>query len=171
MVEIGPKGQIMVEIDDFVYPFSTEDLVRIPREGEARDSTTVVTRKNPTANLKVLHQKLREVEPIVEQIQPTRRGRMNDNGVREVDLHIHELTNSYRGMPNGEMLQIQLEHCRLAIESAIRQKEGRIVIIHGVGQGVLRAEVHQLLEGYAEIEFHDASFRRYGRGATEVVFH
>ncbi|MGD1846245.1 MAG: Smr/MutS family protein [Salibacteraceae bacterium] len=172
VIEITTRGQVMVEIDDFVFPYISDQLVRIPNDGESRDTSTVVSKANKShPGFKAVRQKLNEPEfPEANPVQYSRRGRLNDKGVREVDLHIQNLTDSYRNLTNGEMLQIQLEHCRSAIESAIRQKEGKIIIIHGVGEGVLRTEVHQMLNDYLKIDYYDASFRRYGRGATEVVF-
>ena len=87
----------------------------------------------------------------------------------EVDLHIDELVESYKGMSNGQILTIQLRHCQAELENAIHNNVKKIVFIHGVGVGRLKHEIHQLLSTYDFIQFRDASFAKYGAGATEVI--
>jgi DNA-nicking Smr family endonuclease len=90
----------------------------------------------------------------------------------EVDLHIHELVDREQGMSNSEMVAIQLEHFERMLRNAETKKQQRIVFIHGVGQGVLRAEIRKLLKDfYPHCEFLDAPYHIYGFGATEVRIH
>jgi len=89
----------------------------------------------------------------------------------EVDLHIHNLVDRTSHLSNYEMLNIQLEHCRRKIEFAVEKRIKRIVFIHGVGQGVLKAELHTLFRRYDQIEFYDADYQKYGLGATEIYIY
>ncbi len=86
----------------------------------------------------------------------------------EVDLHIHNLTNSARGMSNYDMLNLQLDTARGQLEFAIRKRIPKIVFIHGVGEGVLRQELETLFGRYNNVKFYDADYKTYGLGATEV---
>lgn len=86
----------------------------------------------------------------------------------EVDLHIHHLVKSSRGMTNYEMLNLQLETAKRQLEFAIRKRIQRIVFIHGVGEGVLKQELETLFRRYDNIKYYDANFQKYGFGATEV---
>lgn len=86
----------------------------------------------------------------------------------EVDLHIGKLVNSYRGMSNYDILNLQLETAKRQIEFAVRKRIPKIVFIHGVGEGVLKAELDYLLGRYDNLKFYDANFQKYGVGATEV---
>lgn len=86
----------------------------------------------------------------------------------EVDLHIHHLTSSTRGMTNYEMLNLQLDTARRQLEFAIRKRIPKIVFIHGVGEGVLRQELETLFGRYNNVKFYDADYKTYGLGATEV---
>ena len=87
----------------------------------------------------------------------------------EVDLHIHQLVPKTRGLDNFEMLNIQLDTAKYKITFAISKKIQRIVFIHGVGEGVLRYELHRLLKEYeGQLKFYDADYQKYGIGATEV---
>jgi dsDNA-specific endonuclease/ATPase MutS2 len=89
----------------------------------------------------------------------------------EVDLHIHNLVDKTSHLSNYEMLNLQLEHCRRKIEFAMEKRIKRIVFIHGVGQGVLKAELHTLFRRYDQIEFYDADYQKYGLGATEIYIY
>lgn len=87
----------------------------------------------------------------------------------EVDLHIHELVDKHEHMANSEIVAIQLEHFERMLRIAENKKIKRVIFIHGVGQGVLRAEIRKMLhEYYPNCEFHDAPYTEYGYGATEV---
>lgn len=89
----------------------------------------------------------------------------------EIDLHIHELLDRFEHMSNGEILQFQMTKCRAFVREAIEKRYPKIVLIHGVGEGVLRSEIHRYLEQLDTISFHDAPYRIYGYGATEVIIH
>jgi dsDNA-specific endonuclease/ATPase MutS2 len=86
----------------------------------------------------------------------------------EVDLHIHNLVDNERQISKDKMLDIQLYHARRAIDQARKRKVRRLVLIHGIGQGILRTEIIKLLDGYDRLQYFDASFQKYGKGATEV---
>lgn len=86
----------------------------------------------------------------------------------EVDLHIEELVDNHKGMSNFEIMTIQLRHLQEKVDQAISQHYRSVVVIHGVGTGKLRDEVHKVLATYKKLKFHDASYAKYGFGATEV---
>ena len=86
----------------------------------------------------------------------------------EVDLHIEKLVSTTRGLNTMDILNHQLDAAKGQLEFAIRKRIQRIVFIHGVGQGVLKAELRTLFRRYENIEVRDADPRSYGMGATEV---
>lgn len=86
----------------------------------------------------------------------------------EVDLHMHELAPSTRNMSNFDMLNLQLRTAESQLQFAIRKKIQKVVFIHGVGEGILRAELETMLHRYDNLKFYDADYRKYGLGATEV---
>ena len=88
----------------------------------------------------------------------------------EVDLHIHQLTASNKGMSNYDMLSLQIETAKKRLDFAIKKKIPRVVFIHGVGEGVLKKELELLLGKY-NVEMYPASFQKYGFGATEVYIY
>lgn len=88
----------------------------------------------------------------------------------EVDLHIQHLVSDYKNLSNSEMLQLQLKKFRKEMDHALKNHYHKLIFIHGVGNGVLRTEIQRELRSYDNIRFADASFDKYGYGATEVVF-
>jgi dsDNA-specific endonuclease/ATPase MutS2 len=86
----------------------------------------------------------------------------------EIDLHIENLVNSHRFLTNGEIIVIQLNHFQSKLEYAIRKKMQKVIIIHGVGNGILKTEIRKILSNYSSISYYDAPFHKYGYGATEV---
>lgn len=88
----------------------------------------------------------------------------------EVDLHIEQLMDQVSGLSNHEILEIQMKHFHDQMQWAINNKVKRIIFIHGVGNGVLKQEIHRKLKStYAKYYFQDASFQEYGYGATLVI--
>ncbi|MGG8498104.1 Smr/MutS family protein [Tenacibaculum sp. TC6] len=87
--------------------------------------------------------------------------------VMEVDLHIEKLMKSTKGMDNYDILSYQIEIARQKIEYCLSKRISKIVFIHGIGEGVLKTELNYLLNKYP-VEYYDASYQKYGLGATEV---
>lgn len=90
--------------------------------------------------------------------------------VFEVDLHINQLTNTSKGMDNYDMLTLQIETAKRKLEFAISKRFSKVVFIHGIGEGVLKSELHFLFKKYP-VDYYDASYQKYGLGATEVYIY
>ena len=93
--------------------------------------------------------------------------KINKEVVFEVDLHINQLVKSTAGLDNFDMLNLQLDTAKRKIEYAIQKRISKIIFIHGVGEGVLKSELEYLLKKYP-VKYYDASYQKYGLGATEV---
>ena len=89
----------------------------------------------------------------------------------EIDLHIHQLTNSTKGMTNHDMLTLQVDTAKRQLEFAIRKRIQRVVFIHGVGDGVLKLELEYMFGRYNNVKFYEANLQKYGLGATEVYIY
>jgi hypothetical protein len=87
----------------------------------------------------------------------------------EIDLHIEELGISYRSKTNSEILSIQLNWFENKLAEAIRNRNDSFLIIHGVGNGTLRGEIHKRLKKNSFVEkFINKGKDEKGFGATEV---
>lgn len=88
----------------------------------------------------------------------------------EVDLHITKLVKSTKGMDNYDILSMQVDTAKYKLEFAIRNRIPKIIFIHGVGEGVLKTELKFLFNRY-NVKVSDASYQKYGLGATEVYIY
>jgi dsDNA-specific endonuclease/ATPase MutS2 len=98
---------------------------------------------------------------------------LDDYGQKDrdiIDLHIENLIDSHRGMGNAEILNIQMVRFRRFLNASINKQHRKIVVIHGVGEGVLRNEIRKELDYYHQnLEYYDASYQEFGMGATEII--
>lgn len=147
-------NQITIETNDgFPLHYHSSELLK-------------VTGKIEVSNYEAF-QRLKEKEP--RQKPKTSKVRAKNRNIpkMEVDLHIHQLTKTTRGMSNYDMLNLQLETAKRQLEFAIGKRIPKVVFIHGVGEGILKEELKYLLKKYP-VDFYDADYQKYGLGATEV---
>lgn len=98
-------------------------------------------------------------------------GQRKPQTVWEIDLHIEELLESTQGMTNTEILMRQMKEFRATFKKAKSRMIHKLVVIHGVGEGVLKNEIRSYLAQQDQIEVYDADFSEYGKGATAIEFH
>lgn len=88
----------------------------------------------------------------------------------EIDLHIHELTDTLAGLKPKDMLDMQLAKVRETMNKHKLRIGQKIVFIHGKGDGVLRKEVISLIKKeFPKATIQDASFQEYGFGASLIT--
>ncbi len=151
------KSRILIKtVDGLGFWFLESELVKI---GESQDSLLRKTRVDSS----FLNQKLKGSE----KKKSTLFKKSKKEIVMEVDLHIEKLTKSTKGLDNYDMLSLQIETAKRKIEYCVKKRISKIVFIHGVGEGVLKTELHFLLNRY-NVRYSDASYQKYGMGATEV---
>lgn len=145
-------------VDGMVFNFRPDELVRIDIEQKELSKYSDIN--NP-----LLHQKT-----LLNSKKKSAFKKDKKEVILEVDLHINQLVKSTRNMDNYDMLNLQLDTAQRKIEFAIQKRISKIVFIHGVGEGVLKSELHSLLQKYP-VKFYDASYKKYGMGATEVYIY
>ncbi len=88
---------------------------------------------------------------------------------KEIDLHIEKLSAEHEFMSNSEMLRLQMETFERNLNYAIATGMDEITFIHGIGNGVLKKEIHKYLSQLENIKyFQDTQKSRFGYGATLV---
>jgi hypothetical protein len=88
-----------------------------------------------------------------------------------IDLHIEKIVDRHSHLTNAEIIQIQLDEFEKWFELAQFNHLPSMVIIHGVGKGKLKAEIHDLLKVKKGVKhFFNQYSDLYGYGATEVFF-
>ncbi|MDB5061381.1 MAG: mismatch repair protein MutS [Mucilaginibacter sp.] len=90
--------------------------------------------------------------------------------VSELDLHIEKLRDDYQFLSSSEILNIQTDNFKKALDAAIVHQMPDITFIHGTGNGILKHELHKLLSKHPKVQtFMDARKEKFGYGATKVV--
>ena len=88
-----------------------------------------------------------------------------------VDLHIEKLTDDYRSMSNFDIVSLQLKTFEKYYDLAVAHRQPQLIVVHGVGEGVLRDEIHDILRMKKEVKsFVNQYTPGYGYGATEIYF-
>ena len=88
-----------------------------------------------------------------------------------VDLHIEKLSNDWEHLTNAEILDIQLKEFEKWYDLALAHHQSHLIVIHGVGSGRLRDEIHDALRLKREVKsFVNQYHPSFGYGATEIYF-
>jgi dsDNA-specific endonuclease/ATPase MutS2 len=106
-----------------------------------------------------------EKKPNYKKVEPKSK---KERPIPEFDLHIEKLVKNHKSLSNFDILTIQIDTAKRHVDFAIKNRIPRIIFIHGVGEGVLKAELDFFLGRYEQIKFQDANYQKYGQGATEV---
>ncbi|MEP6616399.1 MAG: Smr/MutS family protein [Ginsengibacter sp.] len=88
-----------------------------------------------------------------------------------IDLHIEKLTDSWKHLSNFEILTLQLKHFEKYYYLAVAHHLPGLIVVHGIGTGKLKEEVHEILKTKKEVKsFINQYHTSYGYGATEIFF-
>ena len=151
-------GAIIIETSEgFLLDFQENELVKMENPDD-------FVPHDPKEISEMIKQKEVSKKPKQSRVKPKER----NLPPMEVDLHIHNLTGYTRGMSNYDMLTLQTDTAKRQLEFAIQKRIRKVVFIHGVGEGVLKAELETLFHRYDNLEYYDADYQKYGLGATEV---
>ena len=103
----------------------------------------------------------REAEDIIEVEKPD----------REIDLHIDKIEPNYKLLSRDEIFHVQFKYFIREVEKAIAFNYPDIIVIHGIGVNTLKDRIREYLKSNKDVkEFRDADVRKYGFGATEIIF-
>ena len=148
-------------LDGFILDFSTSELILNKKQ----------ISKSEIFSDQSLTEVISEKEQITKRTQAKIKPKERNVPVFEVDLHIHQLTDSYKRMSNHDMLTLQLDTAERQLNFAINKRIQKVVFIHGVGEGVLKLELEYLFGRYNNVKYYDADYQKYGLGATEVYIY
>lgn len=144
--------------DGMLYQFASKELVIIEKDQHELSKYSDIS--NP-----LLKQKIKGTEKKKSLFK-----KQNNEVIFEVDLHVQKLRDSTRKMDNYDILSLQLDVAKRKLEYAISKRISKVVFIHGVGEGVLKNELHYLFKKYP-VDYYEASYQKYGLGATEVYIY
>lgn len=135
-------------------------------EGKARVSDKGKIYVTTMSNLEVLppqEYKL-DLSDIIPR-RPSQQKSVKINFEHTLDLHIEKLAPHLIHNIPQYILDYQLAKSRSFIDNAIEYNYPHITIIHGKGQGILKAAIENLLKSYAHIKF---TFSKNDGGAVEI---
>lgn len=148
---------VLIEtLDGFEMSFSKNELVVV-------DSNISI---DPTSS--DWHKRIEEKQEAPKKKRSQRSGKQGNQTILEIDLHAEQLTKDHKRMPAHEILELQLETARRQLNFARSKGIRKVILIHGVGAGVLRAELEFLLNRESGLNYQDGDYRKYGLGALEV---
>ncbi len=88
-----------------------------------------------------------------------------------IDLHIEKLSTNWKGLSNFEILTLQLNTFEKYFNLAVSHRQPSLIVIHGIGTGKLREEIHEILKYKKEVKsFVNQYHHNFGYGATEIFF-
>lgn len=88
-----------------------------------------------------------------------------------IDLHIEKLSGDHFRLSNGEKLSLQLRTFEKYYDLAVHHYQSSLIVIHGIGSGKLRDEIHDILRRKVEVKsFVNEYHPSFGYGATEIYF-
>lgn len=155
------KDQITIETTDkFLMTFFVNELIK----------NNITNTLYNFSGSETLSKKEMDSQPTRKQMELQKKLEKVEKGIPEFDLHIEKLVKNKNGLSNFDILTIQTDTAKRHVEFAIKNRIPKIVFIHGVGEGILKAELDFMLNRYEMISFQDANYQKYGLGATEVYF-
>lgn len=145
---VSSNGKLVKVLDEdgFVRDFLPNEIA--PKIGELKTS----------AHLHVKDQELIREKSREQTQDPT----------DQIDLHASVLFDNELHLTAGEIRQRQLTVFKVFMKRAIALKKRNLLIIHGVGEGVLREDVRSYLDGLDGAEYWDERYQINGAGATRV---
>jgi hypothetical protein len=88
-----------------------------------------------------------------------------------IDLHIEKLSDDWKHLSNFEILTLQLKIFEKYFYLATAHRQPNLIVIHGVGSGKLKDEIHEILKTKKEVKtFVNQYHPNFGYGATEIYF-
>jgi dsDNA-specific endonuclease/ATPase MutS2 len=89
----------------------------------------------------------------------------------ELDLHIEKLSRDHATLSSFEKLTLQLQTLEKYLDLAVAHHQPSMIVIHGMGTGKLRDEIHEILRTRRDVKsFINRYHPAYGYGATEIFF-
>ncbi len=122
----------------------------------------VIEEKHDFAKLSGAGYKIYEASKVAQNLEPAR---------SVIDLHIEKLSNDWKHLSNFEILTIQLKTFEKYFYLATAHRQPNLIVIHGIGSGKLKHEIHEILKTKKEVKtFVNQYHPNFGYGATEIYF-
>ena len=170
IVSVSGDVAVVATADGFEISYPVTKLIHFDSEKTRVDKIARMKKKEEEEKIKA--EELKKLQKVKKEKGPKFSKSHAEGKAKlemEIDLHLEEILDNEKGMNNSEKLQYQLIFFRDKLEEAIGSNIKKIVFIHGIGNGRLKFEIRKELDSYSNLSYSDASYKRYGFGATEVI--
>tara|TARA_B100000767_G_scaffold265006_1_gene280583 strand:+ start:1156 stop:1674 length:519 start_codon:yes stop_codon:yes gene_type:complete len=103
----------------------------------------------------------------IDRIKP-RTNKINAEDIPRLDLHFESFDTTKHEASAHEKFTIQMNTFKRFVNSHLKKKTNRILIIHGVGEGRLKSEILSCLRGRRGYDMNDANYSQRGVGASYI---
>ena len=148
---IGDKKVKILDNHEFEYIINIDDLIPIDKSTDTSKAYGISF----------------DIKDQNNEIKINKKSSINrkiNKGKVKIDLHIEQFTTQNYHMKNYEIIKMQMDYCQKELDIAINTNKISLEIIHGIGKGILKSEVHKLLNLY-NLKF----FESNNGGSTEVI--
>lgn len=88
-----------------------------------------------------------------------------------LDLHIDKLAPAHALDAADAILRLQLTAFQTTLENAIAAGMESLIVIHGIGNGILKSAIHKAASTHAGVAYYkEAPAATFGQGATLIAF-
>lgn len=159
------KDCLWVDVDGFEYKYNYDEVILV-----GADNSVLYNAREFRIEEKVSVKSgmIKVKMPVSKNGKSILLSRLNEKGIPEVDLHLHELLDSSHQFSNHEKLGYQLAYLEFVLKEAYQNNIKELIVIHGVGEGILKANVRKKLDEKQGVEYWDAALKKYGWGATHI---
>lgn len=164
VLKILSSESILIETDDgFEQSYSISELVCMKKQSDYKMDEILF---NESVQEKMnSDQKSKEDDNLKRKFNHI--NKRSNNFELKMDLHIEELIDSHSGLSNYQIIQLQIKAFIRGLDNAIEKNANKFIVIHGIGQGVLKSEIKkELHDNYPEYKYYDVD---YTGGATEII--
>jgi hypothetical protein len=92
-----------------------------------------------------------------------------NSDVWEIDLHLENLPQDILKSPDTHYIDMQMKALRYFLERVKKNRVKKFIVIHGVGDGILKDQVISYLSRFESYKLQDGDSSKYGKGATQVI--
>ena len=164
---------LLPSVEKMIPPFSTEVIVKAEKFYKNKKHHPLLKGEANTwaidSDLKLENKDIEVLTSVLN--NPVAAGNIVafDEPEHEVDLHIEKLDADWDSLTPMQIMHIQTSTFEKKLDQAIACGMDEIIFIHGVGNNVLKNEIHKRLSKNKRIDFFkDAKKERFGYGATLV---
>ena len=149
----------ILEVDGYLFPFKVIG-------SKAKQSETIEPIISPDELVKNIKEAWANQE-----VKSNIPKHSHARGEQVIGLHMEALDPSWSTKDPSTFLSTQLEAMESALDTAIANHYHSIILIHGIGDGVLKNAIFAKLKNYPHVRsFENRYDNRFGYGATEVIF-